>query len=111
MSFPKRGEIYFVRLPDEAKQRPALVVSADARNEHGNSVLVIPITRNLRPAPTHVLLQAGEGGLPQASVARCENVTTLPKSLLARDPLGAPLSSARMQELINAVLRALGIPV
>lgn len=107
--FPLRGEIFFVHLPGETKERPALVVSVNARNEFGNSVLVVPLTTNPRPAPTHVPLKAGEGGLPRDSQARCENITTVPKSVLTRGPLGPPLPVSRMQEIADAVMRALGI--
>lgn len=106
--FPRQGEIFFVQLPDEAKERPALVVSINARNRFGNSVLVVPLTTNPRPAPTHITLSTVEGGLPQTSVARCENVTTLPKALLTHGPLGVPLTAARMREIILAVVRAMG---
>jgi mRNA-degrading endonuclease toxin of MazEF toxin-antitoxin module len=57
-TFPRRGEIWLVEFPDDPKLRPALIVSLDARNEFSNSVLAVPITTNLRPAPTHVLLPA-----------------------------------------------------
>lgn len=106
--FPRQGEIFFAQLPGETKERPALVVSVNARNQFGNSVLVVPLTTNSRPAPTHVSLSAGEGGLPHESVARCENVTTLPKSLLTRGPLGVPLPATRMREIVLAVVRAMG---
>jgi mRNA-degrading endonuclease toxin of MazEF toxin-antitoxin module len=57
-----------------------LIVSTDARNEFANSVLAFPVTTNLRPAPTHVLLAAGQDGLSHDSMARCENVSYLHKS-------------------------------
>jgi len=66
MSYPRRGEIYLVKLPghpSDPKNRPALVVSIDVRNRMANDVIVVPISTNLRYAPTHVKLPAGEGGL------------------------------------------------
>jgi mRNA-degrading endonuclease toxin of MazEF toxin-antitoxin module len=62
-SFPRRGEVWLVEFPDDPKSRPALIVSLDARNELANSVLAVPVTTNLRPSPTHVLLPTGQGGL------------------------------------------------
>ena len=53
-NFPGRGEVWLVEFPDDPKSRPALIVSPDVRNELANSVLAVPITTNLRPAPTHV---------------------------------------------------------
>jgi mRNA-degrading endonuclease toxin of MazEF toxin-antitoxin module len=83
-AFPRRGEVWLVEFPDDPKSRPALIVSSDVRNELANSVLAVSLTTNLRPAPTHVLLPAGEGGLSFDSMARCENVSYLHKSRLSR---------------------------
>ncbi|HAM54892.1 MAG TPA: hypothetical protein DCQ64_05615 [Candidatus Rokubacteria bacterium] len=66
VSNPRRGEIYLVRLPghpSDLKKRPALVVSMDVRNRLANDVIVVPLSTTLRPAPTHVEIPAGEGGL------------------------------------------------
>jgi mRNA-degrading endonuclease toxin of MazEF toxin-antitoxin module len=108
-SFPRRGEIWLVEFPDDPKSRPALIVSLDARNELANSVLAVPITTNLRPAPTHVPLPAGQGGLLHDSVARCENVSYLHKSRLSRGPLAGSISPALMREVERCLLRSLGI--
>jgi mRNA interferase MazF len=108
-SFPRRGEIWRVDFPDDPKSRPALVVSTDARNEFANSVLAVPVTTNLRAAPTHVLLPAGQGGLAHDSMARCENVSYLHKSRLTRGPLAGPISSALMREAERCLLRSLGM--
>jgi mRNA interferase MazF len=107
--FPRRGEVWFVEFPDDPKSRPALVISTDVRNELANSILAVPLTTNLRPAPTHVLLPAGQGGLSYDSMARCENVSYLHKSRLARGPLGAGVSPAVMREGERGLLRALGV--
>ncbi|MGH7214923.1 MAG: type II toxin-antitoxin system PemK/MazF family toxin [Tepidisphaeraceae bacterium] len=108
-SFPRRGEIWLVDFPDDPKSRPALIVSFDARNELANSVLAVPITTNLRPAPTHVALPAKQGGLTHDSMARCENVSYLHKSRLARGPLAGAISPALMREVERGLLRSLGI--
>lgn len=108
-TFPRRGEVWLVNFPDDPKLRPALIVSLDVRNELANSVLAVPITTNPRPSPTHVALPAGEGGLSHDSVARCENVSYLHKSRLARGPLGFTISPALMSEIERGLLRSLGI--
>jgi len=110
---PQRGFVYWTRIPDEpgGKQRPALVVSADVRNRLANDCIVCPISSHVRPAPTHVVLREREGGLPQRSVIKCEQVTTLMKSRLASVPLGGPLSTSRIREVEVAILRALEILV
>ena len=114
MSYPRRGEIYLVKLPghpSDTKDRPALVVSLDVRNRLAIDVIVVPISTTLRPAPTHVELPAGEGGLKEASMAKCEQVTTLDKSFLIRGPFAGTISSSLMQEIEKAILRSIGIPV
>lgn len=79
------------------------------RNEFANSVLAVPVTTNLRPAPTHVPLPAGEGGLALDSMARCENVSHLHKSRLGRGPLGAAISPTCLLDVERRLLRALGL--
>ena len=114
MSFPRRGEIYLVKLPghpSDRKSRPALVVSMDVRNRLANDVIVVPLTTTLRPAPTHVELPAGEGGLKQSSMAKCEQVPTLDKSFLLRGPFAGIVSPSIMWEIEKAIQRAIGIPV
>jgi mRNA interferase MazF len=110
---PSRGCLYWVRLPDEPgrKRRPALVVSVDARNRLADDVLVVPASTRGRPAPTHVRLRAGTGGIPQDSVLKCEQITTLPKSYLGGSALGGPLSLALLEDVERGVLRAIGVPV
>lgn len=110
---PLRGCLYWVKIPGEpeAKHRPALVVSVDARNRLANDVLVVPASTTLRPAPTHVRLKKGVGGVPLDSVLKCEQITTLPKQLLGEVALGGQLSSALLEEVERCVLRALGVAV
>lgn len=108
-TFPRRGEVWLVEFPDDPKTRPALIVSTDVRNELANSVLVVPITTNLRPGPTHVALPAGQGGLTHDSMARCENVSYLHKSRLSRGPLAGTVSPALLRDIERGLLRSLGV--
>ncbi|MBZ0168989.1 MAG: type II toxin-antitoxin system PemK/MazF family toxin [Kofleriaceae bacterium] len=112
MSFPRRGEIYLVRLPghpSDSKARPALVVSMDVRNRLANDVIVVPLSTTHRPAPTHVELPAGEGGLQNISMAKCEQVTTLDKAFLLRGPFAGIISPPLMRDIERAVQIAIGI--
>jgi len=112
-SYPRRGHLYWVRIPDEpgSKRRPALVVSADIRNRLASDVIVIPVSSVLREAPTHVRLRAREAGLDRPSVAKCEQITTLRRDRLAARPIGGNLGPGRMVEIEKAILRAIGVPV
>ena len=110
---PLRGCLYWVVIPGEVgeKRRPALVISLDARNRLAGDVLVIPASSTLRPAPTHVRLRKGTGGLRKDSVLKCEQITTLPKRLLSESALGGPLSAVLIEEAERGVLRAIGVPI
>ena len=110
---PRRGHIYWVTVPSEPgrKRRPALVVSVDVRNRLASDVMVVPASTALREAPTHVRLRRRQGGLSRVSVLKCEQLTTLPKSLLSDAPLGGHLSAKVMIEVEKAVLRAIGVPI
>ncbi len=119
IEYPKRGEIYLVNLPSryesiptrpkDIKNRPALVVSLDIRNKLANDIIVVPLSTTLRSAPTHVLFPEGEGGLSKASMAKCEQVTTIDKSLLIRGPFAGKISSEKIKEIEKAIMIAIGI--
>ena len=114
MSFPRRGEIYLVKLPGQPKDtkpRPGLIVSLDVRNRLANDVLVVPISTTLRPSPTHVELSEGQGGLDQASMAKCEQIKTLDKSFLIRGPFSGTIRPVKMSEIEKAIQRAIGIVI
>lgn len=110
---PLRGCLYWVTIPGEpgTKRRPALVVSVDARNRLASDVLAIPASTTLRPAPTHVRLRKGSGGLSGDSVLKCEQITTLRKELLSASALGGPISAGLLEEVQRGVLRAIGVPI
>lgn len=103
-----RGMVYWVELPGDMR-RPALVVSPAIRNEAARTVLVAPISSQLRFGPWHVPLRAGEAGLPRSSVVKCEDVQAVRRELLNPRPVGGPLSAERMREVEAALLSALGI--
>ena len=112
IEYPKRGEIYLVNLPSkpkDIKNLPALVVSLDIRNELANDIIVVPLSTNLRSSPTHVLLQEGEGGLSKASMAKCEQVTTIDKFLLIRGPFAGRISNEKVKEIEKAIMIAIGL--
>jgi len=114
MNFPKRGELYRAKIPGQpgdTKERPVLVVSSDSRNQLADDIIVVPLSTTLRPAPTHVYLPAGSGGIPQTSTAKCELVTTLDKIFLTGGSLGGQITAALMGEIEKAIMRAIGITI
>jgi mRNA-degrading endonuclease toxin of MazEF toxin-antitoxin module len=89
------------------KDRPALVISTDALNRHALDVCVVPITSiEHRKFSLRVLLRPGEGGLQRSSWAKCDQVTTLEKSLVRYPPLGR-VSGAILSRIEAAIKIAL----
>ncbi len=103
-----RGHIHWARLD---KRRPVVLLSPDARNALASDVIIVPCSTLLRLGSWHVRLRKGEGGLPEPTVAKCEQITTIPKSYIEPGSLGGPLSAHRMVEIERAVLRAIGVPI
>ena len=104
----RRGYIYVARLD---KLRPVLVISPNVRNELASDVIVVPCSTRLLAAPTHVRLGRGDGGLPQVSMLKCEQITTLHQDDVRRQPLGGRIPEKRLLEVERAILRAIGVPV
>jgi mRNA-degrading endonuclease toxin of MazEF toxin-antitoxin module len=102
--FPKRGEVYLVQLD---KPRPALVLSVNQLNRHAFDVCVVGITTKEHiKFSMRVLLRAGDGGLTFDCWAKCDQVTTLPKSHLRYPPLGFlhPQSLSQIEEQVRVAL-------
>ena len=105
--FPRRGEVCLVRLD---KNRPALVISADALNRHALDVCVVPMTTVGRARfSLRVQVRPGEGGLSRDSWAKCDQVTTLGKDLLLYPPLGR-LTDETLKAIEQGVKLALQLP-
>ena len=96
-----RGELWWLETPDE-KGRPVLVVSRDEAIPVLRRVMVAPVTRTLRAAPSQLPLGRDEG-LPVESVASFDDLASVPKALLVRR-LGS--LGPRLQELCER-LRAM----
>lgn len=104
--FPRRGEIYLARLD---KLRPVLVLSVDALNANAFDVCVVPITGiEHRKFVLRVPIAAGDATLDKDCWAKCDQVTTLEKSLLQYPALGM-LSAAAFVEVQTQVKKALGL--
>lgn len=77
-----RGELWWLETPDD-KGRPVLVVSRDRANEVMQRVMVAPVTRTLRQAPSQLPVGSGEG-LPAPAVANFDDLARVPKAMLVR---------------------------
>lgn len=113
---PFRGEIWRVYTPgqstDPHQPRPALVVSADERNQAEDDILVVPIFTRGEPGPTHVFIRGGVGGLNHDSLLFCEEITTVDMESLEDGPMGERVPESLLQRVVRAVRIAMGdIPV
>lgn len=70
---------------EQAGVRPALVVSREAPNRVLPVLVVLPLTSRKPNRPIHIgeaLLPQGAGGLPNESVAMCQQIRTISKTRL-----------------------------
>jgi mRNA interferase MazF len=65
------------------KARPVLVLTRELVRPHLSTVTVAPITTTIRGLSTELPLDAANG-LAAASVASCDNITTIPKAALGK---------------------------
>ena len=116
MPNPQRGEIWFTKLPTDPPdkgKRPVVIVSVNARNNHprANTLLVVPLSTSVHKDEilTHLVLEPGQTGLPERTVAQAENVSAVLKSLLdpPRQRLRA-LTSHQVCDLARRVSLAMG---
>lgn len=91
VGFPKRGEIYVVRVdPTEgveiSKTRPAVIIQNDIGNRFSDLTIAAPITSkyDANLYPTEVLIKAPEGGLKADSVVLLNQIRAIAKSRLGR---------------------------
>lgn len=110
---PERGAIYFLEPPGDPHKRPipVAVVSIEPRNRYGEDVLVIPFSTSPKRYESHLELPAGETGLPANSIAKCENIHVLDKSLFeGKQPASRRrLSENRIRQMADLVSLAMGV--
>ena len=102
--YPRRGEVYVVRLD---KPRPAIVLSIDPINKFALDVCVVGITTVERKTfSMRVPIKKGDANLDFNCWAKCDQVTTLEKSLLRYPPIGVLSGEvfARIEEQVRICL-------
>ena len=80
MTTVHRGDVWWADVPGD-KRRPVVVLTRERFITRLNSVIVAPITTNVRCIPTEVALDSTDG-LPQVCAANFDNVFTLRRELL-----------------------------
>ena len=98
MTEPRRGDVWWVEMPD--KRRPVLVLTRDAAIPVLRTLVIAPVTRTVRGIRTEVALDEGDG-MPAPCVATLDNVTTVPRVFLTERV--TRLSAARMRQVCGAL--------
>ncbi len=112
MRTPQRGDIYRVRRDIAGKRRPVIIVSRTELNK-GATVLAIPLTtaqfEKRMTQRSFVVFETGEGGLPEQSLAKCSDITTLRIADLdlANGYVGS-LNENKMQRLFSPLNWSMG---
>ena len=102
---PRRGEVYLVSLG--TKRRPAVILSVDALNRHALDVCVVGLTTvEHAKFSVRVPIKAGDGGLTSDCWAKCDQVTTLEKTLLQYPAVGrlSPTTFKKIEEQVRISL-------
>jgi mRNA interferase MazF len=104
-----RGDLYWIE-PDESRgpapsyAHPHVVVQDDVFNRSRiTTVVVCALTTNLHRAsePGNVLLDAGEGGLPEQSVVVVSQIDSIDKTRLG--PRIGSLSETRVEQVLDGL--------
>src|SRR5262249_44259954 len=115
----RRGDVVIVRIPfydrPDAKDRPAVVVQCDRNNRRLLSIVVAPVTTNVKRVaaePTQSLIDPSPpdgraAGLSQPSAVKCENLFTVAQADIRRT-VGS-LSAVLIQTLNDCLKAALEI--
>ena len=111
----RRGEIWWADFgrpagSEPGYRRPVLVVQSDLFNQSSiSTVIVIPMTRNLRlaAAPGNVACGKRQTGLPSRSVANVSQLTVVNRSRLV-EKVGA-LSGTLLKQVEAGILLVLGM--
>jgi len=95
-NFPKKGEIWLLKNPERIKElskdyRPVLIISSNEKNEHDDSVVVVPTTTegldNILPVEVFID-NTPETGLDYPSKILCDSPFTWDKGLRFGKKLG-----------------------
>lgn len=111
----RKGDIFIVVLPKDNGHvqggiRPCMIVSNNKGNIFSPNVTIVPLTSQQKKLlPTHVLLNAGCGGLEKDSTVTAEQLMTIPKKDLG-NYIGR-LNDNEIAAVDTALMVSLGLPV
>ncbi len=109
----KRGEVWLAALnpsqgSEQAGTRPVIIFQNNVISQFSTTIITIPLTSNQRRArlPICLLIEQGDGGLAQTSVALCFQMRAIDKTRLIKK-LGR-LKEKTVTQLEAVVLITLG---
>ena len=110
----KKGDLFFADLSpvvgsEQGGVRPVLVVQNDVGNKYSPTIIVAAVTSQTGKAklPTHVQLEATQGGLSKNSVVLLEQLRTIDMQGL-KERIGS-LSENQITDVEKALSVSLGI--
>ena len=101
----RRGEVRWYRFAQPDKKRPVVILTRDSVLQYLGEVTVAPVTSTIRDIPSEVLLSQRDG-MPRECAINLDHIQTVSKGKIG--PLIVSLPSAKMNELRDALLFALG---
>jgi mRNA interferase MazF len=84
----ERGDIIWADLGPPAGRRPVCVLTRDAAITVLSAITCAPITRTIRGIRSEVEV-GPTNGLPDQRVISCDNLITIPTTLLDTEPVGS----------------------
>lgn len=98
-----------VRGCGQAGVRPALVLQNNTGNRHSSTTIVVALNRaaGKRQRPFHVLIEPGQSGLREASLAKCEQILTVSCDYLLKRIGQVPLE--KMAQINRAMALSLNM--
>ncbi|VVB81358.1 PemK-like, MazF-like toxin of type II toxin-antitoxin system [uncultured archaeon] len=108
----RQGDVVLVPVPftdlKEAKQRPALVISNDARNARVDDVVICGITSNIKDEPYSIILEQkdmAEGRIYFLSRIKADKLFTIHKSAIIRKlgRVGSQILEQAKEEICDLV--------
>lgn len=113
MSFPQRGQVFFVNLDpaigsEIKKTRPAVIVQNDVGNQYSSTTIIAPITSgNESSYPIEILVRPPEGGLKNKSLIKLDQIRAVDKRRLVKY-LGK-IKHQTMKKVDQAIAISLGL--
>jgi mRNA interferase MazF len=94
---------------EQAGIRPVLVLQINRANVGSPHTIIAPFTTKIRNAilPSHVIIQAGKGGLTQDSILLCEQIRVIDKKRIIK--ILGNLDDSEMEKVGEALKTILGL--